>query len=141
MESASARRTAPLFPGRFWSNEIPTTSNPRSLNLSCNSLRSGIERRHGGHQVAQKSTSTTLPSKLSPIDRITAQIRQRKTGSFASQGTESLRRRSPDSDSADPCFLNSALLSDEQEPISSIDAATAAKIARTRRSLVTSFPP
>src|SRR5262249_11132702 len=33
-----------------------------SLNLSWRLFKSGIERRHGAHQVAQKSTSRNLPA-------------------------------------------------------------------------------
>src|SRR5687768_4917739 len=39
------------------------TSNPLSLYFSWMLLMLGISARHGGHQVAQKSTSTTLPRK------------------------------------------------------------------------------
>src|SRR5260221_6457973 len=38
----------------------PTISTPLSLNLLCSAVKSGISRRQGPHQVAQKLTSTTL---------------------------------------------------------------------------------
>src|SRR5207302_10544695 len=43
------------------SSEMPSITNPWSLNRSYRLSISGISLRQGGHQVAQKLTNTTLP--------------------------------------------------------------------------------
>src|SRR5215510_1243190 len=45
----------------------PITSTPLPLNFLCSSLNSGISDMQGPHQVAQKSTTMTLPFKLSEL--------------------------------------------------------------------------
>ena len=45
------------------SSESPTTSTPWSLYVSYSSFSTGISTRQGGHQVAQKFTTTTFPFK------------------------------------------------------------------------------
>src|SRR5580704_1122577 len=45
------------------STEIPTTANPFLPYLFCRAMKPGISALQGGHQVAQKSKTTTLPLK------------------------------------------------------------------------------
>ncbi|MOA59837.1 hypothetical protein D3C78_1845540 [compost metagenome] len=40
---------------------MPTISKPAGRSSDCTFTKSGTSCRHGGHQVAQKLTSTTLP--------------------------------------------------------------------------------
>src|SRR6476659_29005 len=45
----------------------PIISTPRDLYSLCSFMSSGISRRHGPHQVAQKLTTTTLPKKSASL--------------------------------------------------------------------------
>ncbi len=44
--------------------DTPTTANPRAAYLACSDCSSGMDFTHGGHHVAQKSSSTTWPLRL-----------------------------------------------------------------------------
>src|SRR6267378_3532932 len=46
----------------------PIISTPRERNSLCSFTSSGISRRHGPHQVAQKLTTTTLPKKSASLN-------------------------------------------------------------------------
>ena len=48
---------------------MPTTSMPRGRFFRQNSAYSGISLMQGPHQVAQKSTTTTLPSRAARLSR------------------------------------------------------------------------
>src|ERR1700680_5167343 len=81
------------------SSEIPTISS-RSLYSFFSSSSSGISSRHGGHQVAQKFTSTTLPAQFSLFTGFPSRswacsggassgfFTKRITGGFASPGRD-----------------------------------------------------
>jgi hypothetical protein len=60
---------------------MPTTWKPRSASRAWSASSFGIAVRHGGHQVAQKSSSVTRPSNVSEATALPSRLSTTKAGS------------------------------------------------------------
>src|SRR5258708_7638161 len=63
--------------------ETPKISKPLSFRRSRSLTRSGSSSLHGSHQVAQKSTSTTLPAKAESVRVLPSSVGPERGGAFS----------------------------------------------------------